>query len=425
MNSYNTFVFRSYTFNVDTKTLSLTYGYDESITFIETYVFDFDFIEYSAEALDTAFQHLFFIAGVSYYKAYLAPGIRVDQGQIDLQLATFLSDTYQKGLGEFFYVNHLDPRASINFPINQQQIRNMVSVTSDGCLVGLGGGKDSLVSVELLRNNQDVTTWSLGHGTQLQPLVERVGLPHFAVRRNWDKKLLELNKNGAYNGHVPISAILACVGIVVAILSGKRDVVVSNEHSANEPTLSYNGVAINHQYSKSEEFEADYQRLLRSTFGDTIRYYSLLRPFSEIRISELFANHFSTYKDVFSSCNRAFVHSSDQMSWCGECPKCAFVFLAFTPFINGTELERLFGKNLLTDKSLVNTYRQLLGIEGDKPLECVGEIQESRSAMQAAFIQYPELRSLYIFDLPDDYDYRAMYGHLIPSDATAALDSIA
>ena len=47
---------------------------------------------------------------------------------------------------------------------------------------------------------------------------------------------------GALNGHVPISAIISSVGVIVAILTGRRDVVVSNEQTANEPTLKYKGV---------------------------------------------------------------------------------------------------------------------------------------------------------------------------------------
>ena len=417
MNQYQSFVFRSYTFDESSKSLTLTYGYDEALTFTETYHFNFAFTSYDPEALDRACQLLFFIAGVSYYKAFLAPTIEIKAGQIDESLAQFLSNTYQKGLGEFFYVNQLDPRTTITFPTTTDQILNMLSVNGQGSMVAVGGGKDSLVSIELLRGSQDVTTWSVDHHAQLQPLVDRIGLPHLWIERQWDPLLLELNDRGAYNGHVPISAIFACVGVVAAILSGKRDVVMSNEQSANEPTLHYHGLDINHQYSKSSLFETDFQTILQQNFGDSIRYYSLLRPYSELRISELFSRSaFEKYKNVFSSCNRAFTHNSDRMFWCGICPKCAFVFLALTPFIERSELETIWGKNLLLDESLEPHYRRLLGIEGDKPLECVGEIKESRVAMRLAFSIYPELNKKYLFEIPSDYDFRAQGNHTIPSD---------
>ena len=417
MSKYQTFVFRSYNFDPTTKVLSLQYGYDDSLTFTETFTFDFDFVEYDQQALDRACQLLFFVAGVSYYKAYVAPEIRIDAGELDEQTAGFLSKTYQKGLGEFFYLNQLDPQTTIPFQVTANTTLNMLSVSGAGQLVGLGGGKDSLVSVELLRVQASLATWSVGHKSQLSPLVDRIGLPHFWVDRTWDRQLLELSEQDALNGHVPISAIFACVGSVVAILSGKRDVVVSNEQSANEPTLEYNGVAINHQYSKSQEFESDFQALLQHYFGDSLRYYSLLRSYSELHISKLFSQiGFEKYKDVFSSCNRAFVHTSDHMSWCGECPKCAFVFLVLTPFIERSELENLWGKNLLLAPELESTYRQLLGIEGNKPLDCVGEVKESRSAMQLAFETYPELKTKFTFEIPGDYNWQTPGPNELPAE---------
>lgn len=423
MSTYSDFIFKAYSFDRTNQTLTLAYGYDEVLTFQETFRFDFEYVDYDEAALDRALQHLFFVAGVSYYKAFLAPNIRVEAGQIDTVLAVFLNKTYERGLGELFYINQLNPNTKVEFPVTSSDTLSMLSVGGDGLLVGLGGGKDSLVSVELLRENQNLATWSLGHKKQLSPLVERVGLPHLWVEREWDRQLLELNSQGAYNGHVPISAIFACVGTIVAILSGRRDNVVSNEQSANEPTLSYEGVSINHQYSKSQEFEQSYQQLLGANFGESLRYYSLLRPLSELRIAELFAAEgFDKYRDVFSSCNRAFTHDSPGLFWDGQCPKCAFVFLALTPFVEREKLEALFGKNLLLDESLRPIYRQLLGIEGDKPLECVGEVRESRAAMRLAQSAYPELAQ-YEFELPDDYDFRELQSHEMPAEIWEAISS--
>lgn len=419
MSKYQTFVFESYSFDPGAKELVLRYSLDGQLHFSESYRFDFAFADYDPAVLDRALQTLFFMAGVSYYKTYVPSQIVIRQGDMDAEMAAFFSATYQKGLGEFWYVNNLDPRTPATFPTTVPHVAG-VGHAGQGQLVAVGGGKDSLVSIELLRNQEDgslVTTWSLGHKPQLAPLVERIGTSHAWVERAWDRQLVALNEQDAYNGHVPISAIFASVGLVVAVLSGKRDVVMSNEQSANEPTLHYQGVAINHQYSKSEAFERDFQRYLEHTFDGTLRYYSFLRPLSEVRISEIFADvAFQKYKDVFSSCNRAFVHTSDHMSWCGECPKCAFVFLALTPFVAREELEAMWGKNLLLDPSLEPTYRQLLGIEGDKPLDCVGEVKESRAAMRLAQQQYPELAEKYQFDLPADYDYKKLGSHEMPQD---------
>ncbi|TAH33771.1 hypothetical protein EYC59_04580 [Candidatus Saccharibacteria bacterium] len=416
--SYQKFRFVNYAFDTESKVLSLDYAYDDAWQFRETYKFDFDFTAFDPQVLDRAIQNLFFMAGVSYYKAFLAPEISVEKGQLDAASADFFGRTYQRGLGELFFVNKLNPRTPVNFPATTEPLPT-VETAGSGLLVGIGGGKDSLVSVELLRNSGlNIATWSLDHKTQLSSLIERVGLPHYWVEREWDKQLLELKNNpDAYNGHVPISAIFACVGTIVAILSGRKDNIVSNEQSANEPTLTYDGVDINHQYSKSQDFERAYQQLVMQQFGDSTRYYSLLRPLSELRIAELFSKiGFEKYHDVFSSCNRAFTHDSDHMFWDGICPKCAFVYLALTPFVPAEQIQALFdGKNLLLDAGLEPTYRQLLGIEGDKPLECVGEVKESRAAMREAQKTHPELAK-YTFEIPADYDFRAIATHEMPPE---------
>ena len=416
---YQQFIFEDYSFNPHTKTLNLRYSLDGILQFCETYRFDFDFADYDDMVLQRSLETLFFMAGVSYFKTYIPQNIVVRTGILTSDDAAFFSKTYQRGLGEFWYVNKLDPRTAIDFPTNSPEVQPTLLADGDGLLVGLGGGKDSLLTIEMLSSaKRPLTTWALGHKAQLQPLVDAIGLPHLSVERTLDRQLLELNAADAYNGHVPISAIFAAVGTVVAVLSGRRDCVVSNESAANEPTLEYQGVAINHQYSKSQEFERDYQSYLTRHYGESLRYYSFLRPLSELRIAELFAaSGFSKYAGVFSSCNRAFAHDSQQMYWCGNCPKCAFVFLILTPFIGRSDVEKLWrGKNLLLDPQLQPVYRQLLGIQGDKPLECVGEIQESRTAMKLTFNIYPELIGLYSFDIPDSYDYRQIITDEMPTE---------
>jgi hypothetical protein len=421
MSQYQQFIFKRYEFDKATGKLALYYGYDEALEFCESYHFDFSFVNYDEAALDRALQLLFFMAGVSYYKLYLAPEIVVQTGQIDKTLAAFLAKTYERGLGEFFYVNKLDPKTTVPFPVNSAKLTPLNVAGLSGQLIGLGGGKDSLVSVELLRDQPRVATWSLNHRSQLEPLAARVGLPHFWVAREWDEQLRTLNEQGALNGHIPISAIFSCVGNIVGILSGYQDLVVSNESSASEPTLHYEGMAINHQYSKSLEYEQDFQACLHHLFGDSLRYYSFLRPFSELRIAELFARlGFDTYLGVFSSCNRAYRHGEHEMFWCGECAKCAFVCLILTPFVEAAKLQGIWGKNLLLEPSLEATYRQLLGIEGDKPLDCVGEIKEARAAMRLAQQKYPELEK-YHFEIPADYDFRAWSEQAMPEQIFAIL----
>jgi hypothetical protein len=422
MNAYKNFIFKDYNFDPGSKILRLYYSFDGILEFSESYKFDFDFVEYDPITLDKALQSLFFMAGISYYKAYIPKSIVIDRGAMDDVEAKFFSKTYQKGLGEFFYVNQLDPNTPINFPVSATTAIETKLPSTGSLLVGIGGGKDSLVSVELLRDSGlDITTWSLSHRSQLEPLIKVIGLPHLWVERTWDRSLLEHNAANALNGHIPISAILACAGTIVAILSGREQVVVSNENSANEPDLEYRGVQINHQYSKSLEFEEDYQAYLKHTIGAP-GYFSYLRPLSEIYIAEIFARvGFSKYLGVFSSCNRAFTHESQHIFWCGKCAKCAFTYLALTPFVEANELESIWGKNLLLDPELEVTYKKLLGIL-DKPLDCVGEIKESRMAMRLAQETYPELNK-YKFDIPSDYNYQSFSKSSMPEKILAQLEN--
>lgn len=415
---YQSFIFKSYVFDEGNKKLFLNYSFDNKLDFTEEYTFDFIYTDYDRAVLDRALQNLFFMAGISYFKAYAPKKIQIESGKIDNYLADFFSKTYSKGLGEFWYVNKLDPYTKVTFPANCEIINPLNKGSRGGQLIGIGGGKDSLVVAESIKEKHldNACTWEVNHYSQLSSLVERIETKNYFVNRKIDSRLLDLNSQGALNGHVPLSAILSMIGVVLSVLTGNQDIVVGNEKTASEPDINYRGVAINHQYSKSLEYEKDCQAMLNHCFGDSIRYYSILRPITELRTAEIFANkYFEKYKDVFSSCNRAYTLHSDHLFWCGECPKCAFVYLIFCPFIDETELNSLWrGKNLLRDSLLEPVYRSLLGIEGDRPLDCVGEVKEARAAMRLATAKMPFLKEKYVFELPDDYDYKQIGESLAP-----------
>src|ERR1035438_8794817 len=169
--NYQSFIYEDYEFNQESKKLTLKYSFDSFLTFTEEYFFDFDFVEFDNQLLERSVQVLFFMAGVSYFKAYPSTTIQIKKGQLDRKVADFFGKTYQNGLGEFFYTNKLDPTARIDFPTNIDQLEVIPETgNNSGLLVGIGGGKDSLVSVELLRKTLDnISTWSVGHRPQLSP----------------------------------------------------------------------------------------------------------------------------------------------------------------------------------------------------------------------------------------------------------------
>ena len=416
MKKYNQFIFKQYGFNPQNQSASFTYSYDNELFFTEKLIFDSGKNEFNAKCLDLSLRNLFLMVGVSYYKAYLAEEIVIEPFSIDKKTADFFSKTYQKGLREFFYENKIPIDTQISFPYELYLKSPNIICESDGLLVGIGGGKDSLVSLEILQKSdiKNINTWSLGHQKQLEPLVNQIGLKHYFVERVLDEKLIDLKD--AYNGHVPISAILAFVGTTLGVLTGAKDVVVSNEWSANEATIFVDGQSVNHQYSKSLEFENDFQELLIRNYGQSHRYYSLLRNMNELQISEIFAkDSFSKYKDVFCSCNKAYRQNQSSISWCRKCPKCCFVFLALTPFLDKNELEVVFGGNPLIDIENDYIYRELIGETNKKPFECVGTVGESRWAMLKALDKYPELINRFSMDNLDA-DNKVNTHDLIPSD---------
>lgn len=417
--TYETFVFEGYQFNPQTKQAQLNYSFDGKVKFTETYQFDFELADYDKAALDRALFGLFMMAGVSYYKAGRPPKIELRQGELTQAQADFFAETYRLGLGEFSYRNQL-PLVEVKFPVSSEAKPKSQPIKSlQGNLIAVGGGKDSIVSVELLsQSGADNATWMVNHSDQMEPLLAKIGLPHYPVIRTISPELIRLNQEGAANGHVPISAILGFAGLVTAILAGKQNVVVSNEWSAGEGNVEYQGTQVNHQYSKSFGFEKDFQEYIHDHISPTLNYYSLLRPLSELKIAEVFSDRYlAKYAGTFSSCNRNF-HLSDhgKLFWCGECPKCAFVYLVLAPFVPRKRLMELFGgRNLFESDNLTQTYQELLGLSGHKPFECVGEIKECRQAvvMAKATGEYPELDK-FVFPEPN-FAYQARHADLIPA----------
>ena len=394
---------------------SLVYAFDDGPEMVERVVFpDAPAVpEERRDAFDAALDILHLVAGVSYYKAGVPPDIWVETRVLDAETAGFLDALYLHGLGEFSYHNKLDLRGRIAFlPPLQGEGRGGDGVGSvpnyaekpiptqtlplkgraservglaRRTLVPIGGGKDSLVSVELLKSAREPATavW-IGNSPLIAACAARTGLPTLNIGREISPVLFEYNKAGAYNGHIPVTAINSAILAAAAMLYGFDTIAFSNERSASSATLEYDGQPINHQWSKGWEFEQRFHALLKSHVASDLHYCSLLRPLSELAVAERFART-SRYDDVFSSCNRNFriLGPKPADRWCWQCPKCHFVFLALAPFMPKPRLLAIFGRNLLDDASLAPAFDALMEYRDHKPFECVGEGIEARAAMAA------------------------------------------
>ena len=337
---------------------------------------------------------------ISYWKCACPPTVKVLCGALTDEQTAFWRKLYWNGLGEFFYTNGISESQDGFLQVEsgkwrvesgERRTENKTSQTggspfstlhspiSASYLVPIGGGKDSVVTLELLRRaGKTIRPLIMNPRGATRECARVAGFPLeevLVIRRKIDPTLLDLNAKGYLNGHTPFSAMLAFYTRLASALSGIPNVALSNESSANESTVK--GSYVNHQYSKSLEFEDDFRNYVNE--AASFNYFSFLRPLSELQIAMLFSR-FTAYHDVFRSCN---VGSKEDI-WCGHCAKCLFAYIILSPFIAPERLNAIFGKSMLDDTTLDLEFRQLLGLAETKPFECVGTVSEVRQALQMA-----------------------------------------
>ncbi len=340
----------------------------------------------SGPALESAMTLLHWLAGISYWKAGCPQQISFDGRSPTTDQAEYLNTIYREGLAEFAWHNDLPRQRFTIFRGGEPAAEQASPAALTGpYLVPMGGGKDSLVAWSRLeRAGVPVVSAQVGSAALIQRVAECAGGAHLVIGRQMDPALVKLNALGAWNGHVPITAINAAVLIVLALLHGFRAIVFANERSADEATLvDAQGRAVNHQFAKSLQFERLLDHWVRRWIASDLSVFSLLRRDRELAICREFAG-LERFHEVFSSCNRNFHLDGPRTGrWCGRCPKCHFVFLGLAPFMLPDALRNIFGADLLADREQLDGFRALLALDGKKPFECVGEVAEARAAIRA------------------------------------------
>ncbi len=401
-------VYESYRYDVQSDGLHIAFSFrlSDQIVFRPTVVVEarpFLRFDLPAEVLDALVFHIGMIELISYWKCACPPHVTVQCGTLDEEQIRFWKKLYYNGLGEFFWVNGI--RATEDDFMTLCCEATMADATAkmrpcslvdwrdfqhDSYLVPIGGGKDSVVTLEALKTRASVRPLIMNPRGATILCAEKGGFPLgevLVIRRSIDPLLLDLNGKGMLNGHTPFSAMLAFYTLLAGACSGYANIALSNESSANESTVA--GTSVNHQYSKSLEFEDDFRRYVASYIPLPVRYFSFLRPLSELQIAMLFARC-EQYHAVFKSCNVG----SKQDVWCGRCAKCLFAFIILSPFVPPVRLEEIFGKNMLDDVTLQHEFDQLTGKAETKPFECVGTISEVNAALVMAMERF------YRFGLP-------------------------
>ncbi|MCQ2506381.1 MAG: hypothetical protein MJ113_04295 [Lachnospiraceae bacterium] len=366
--------------------------------------------------------HLGLVELVSYYKCTCAENIIIECGTLDEEERAFYKKLYYNGLGEFFYRNNIivsqDDLFSWKFSSQEKQISGnnsnkekiflaasksedkkteaLKSATKSEdkklealklrpvVLVPVGGGKDSVVTLEKIKSKAEVVTFSINRSNAIKRCVDAFSekKDDYVAVRKLDRKIVDLNALGFLNGHTPFSAIVAFSSLIAAYLTNCTYIALSNEASANESSVK--GLEVNHQYSKSLEFENDFRNLSRKIQsgiepeGKTIiEYFSYLRNLSEIMIAKNFSK-LEKYHKAFLSCNLGTKNDH----WCCECGKCLFVYIILSPFMTKEKLREIFSDNLLEKEALIEDFEKIIGIRDEKPFECVGTREEALSALK-------------------------------------------
>ncbi len=367
--------------------VTLRYALDESIGFVEEFDLPVAGPISAAERarVDPLLALLHWAAGVSYFKTALPAQVSCETGAPPPAVARLLEALYSEGLGELAFTNALSELPRPRFPRAGSVAGAVVEPAGEErrVLVPIGGGKDSIVALEIVRRaGLQTALFSIGDAPPILRTVAAAGLEHLQARRRLDPGLARLNRTGAINGHVPVTAIVSCVALLTAALHGFDDVAMANERSASSGNLVWDGIEVNHQFSKSLRAE----RLLSSALEEVPgapRLFSVLRPASELSIARAFAR-MEPYHTAFTSCNAIFRSDPElrAASWCCECPKCRFVFLALAPFCDPAQLRAIFGRDLLDEDGQFEGFALLTATGGHKPFECVGEEQESIAAIR-------------------------------------------
>ena len=410
---YDFFRFQRYDYTLEKDSLYVKFYFSLNDEYFFTPSFEiakrkfYNFNNLGNNQLDTILFNIGMIELISYWKLACPRKVYITPFRLSEEQIKWWKKLYFNGLGEFFYLNGIKENVDDFMEIicESNISLNKINIPlSDATLVPVGGGKDSVVTLELLKNKLPVIPLIINPRGATNECVKVAGFSEeqvAVIKRTLDSTMLRMNNEGFLNGHTPFSAMLAFYTLLIGFATNSKYIALSNESSANEPTVPDS--EINHQYSKSIAFENDFRDYVNKYISSDIEYFSFLRPLNEIQIASLFSRNKDYYK-VFKSCNAG----SKTDSWCGKCPKCLFTYLIMSPFISQEDLINIFGKDLLNDNDLQPILKQLKGEADVKPFECVGTIEEVNACLnfsqQTTDNRQQTSTTLTIDDLLNQYD---------------------
>ena len=436
---YPNFIYDSYTIDEDDENIYIRFKFEiEGLTtFTPTLTIKKkNYIKESAKN-NNIVNNLVFNIGlvelISYWKSTFSKNLIIKAGHINEDQIKWFKKLYYLGLGELRYTNNIN--ISQKEMINIQSIGPQIDIEKElktinemdytNFIIPIGGGKDSNVTLEMLPtdtkkdyciiiNPKEVTLdCAKTAGFSDNNIIE--------IQRTIDPNLLELVKQGYINGHTPFSAMVSFTTYLLGYLTHRKYICLSNESSANESNVI--GKNINHQYSKSYEYEEDFKYYSTNYLKIPTFYFSFLRPLNELQIAKLFAKQ-TKYHQIFKSCNVG--SRKEPWHWCCSCPKCLFVYIILSPFLYKDGLVDIFKKDLFEDKELLETFKGLTGHSDWKPFECVGTFEEinfavSKTIQNLKEQELPFLLKYYqenyeLYDLSEDITKRYNEENNLPKE---------
>lgn len=396
MKQYNNFYFEKFEFDKETLESTFYYNFDWELFFEEKVsFFDPNFSirkDLNEKIINNILFHIHIALWISYYKFYLSKNLVFKTWKLDEFGINFWKKFYINWLGEFFYKNNINPNWLLNFVFeSDKEFQKIDFEVSEKYLVPVWWWKDSIVSIELLKHFQkeiDLVTFAQNDNVLYENTTKNAEVKRLFLQRKLPENILEVIKSGAYNWHVPITWMIAFVLELACYLYDYKYIVLSNEKSANFWNTIFNWIEVNHQWSKSLEFEKDFADYVSKYISSDVKYFSLLRPFYELKIAEMFSKVWKKYFTSFSSCNtnfKIFKKVGKNTYWCNNCPKCVFVYIILRAFLEKDDIISIFGRELYEDKSLENLFRELAWVSWIKPFECVWTNEEVVLAMKMAY----------------------------------------
>lgn len=423
----SSFTFASYKVDAARSTVTFTYRVEFRYGIVKTFTDRLLFPDVAKEQwgkvpkaiLEPTLQALLLMLGINYWCVFPTSNIRIEGFALTHEQARFWDSLYLNGLGEFFYDMQMDFRGLIAFPYDTSLTAPELPRFEHPARALLlnGAGKDSILSAEMLKQKGTLFDFFAFAPTPAHKRIAKlVGAQTIKVNRRrdpWMQAVMSLtNMSSAY----PSVSTFTFTAVLLAELLGYDLIIFSNERSADFGNLTYLGLPVNHQWCKSSEAEKMTNEYIQRFITPNISTRSLLREYSELEIVRRFVRY-PQYLNHVTSCNAYFwlPHPVQLLSrtsyWCRECPKCVFLFACFTAFLPMKEVIGMFGADLYADKRLLPLFRRILGIEGFKPLDCVGEPEEMALAMHYAMRrkEYANDPAMRLFEerFSSDYDFVA------------------